>query len=479
MTRTESAQGRLQSARPAAFHVVKPAPAGDEDLPVPKGTPTNTSEASRSRRIAIAVIISWVRWVFLPLALLSAFTNVPGPASMPIFLGTVIFAGLYNLAIAQHRRMPEDLVQPAIALAMAGDVLVIAVLMWQLAADTTAIIWATFMLAGAAAAAIYGWRGVVWYGPMILVALGASSLAGGLLIQSNGWLHFLQQSGQIIGVSAIVAVIADENEKQRARAEDALGQLQTLVSRLRGEVAESAGHLSDAARHLASATFEQTTTATSTSASMEEVARSSAAVVATISRVSIQASDAQTNLELAQTDLRTSGDRTLALAGRVNEIEGILDLINDIADQTNLLALNAAIEAARAGDAGRGFAVVADEVRRLAERSKAAAAQIAKLVEGAQAESSETVMALEKGVKQMERGLAMMRAMTKAGDEVRLATEQQRTSTQEVVLAIERIAEGSRSVAATAQEISAAAGRQGALAAQLAESGSEGPRFGA
>jgi methyl-accepting chemotaxis protein len=170
----------------------------------------------------------------------------------------------------------------------------------------------------------------------------------------------------------------------------------------------------------------------------------------------------------------------MALASRVNEIEGILDLINDIADQTNLLALNAAIEAARAGDAGRGFAVVADEVRRLAERSKAAAAQIAKLVEGAQAESSETVMALEKGVKQMARGLAMMQAMTKAGDAVRLATEQQRTSTDQVVLAIEHIAEGSRSVAATAQEIAAAAGRQGALAAQLAESGWEGEsRFGA
>src|SRR3979409_2494524 len=141
---------------------------------------------------------------------------------------------------------------------------------------------------------------------------------------------------------------------------------------------------------------------------MEELSRSSAAVAETVSSVALQASAAQSNLELAQTDLRASGDRTLALAGRVNEIEGILELINDIADQTNLLALNAAIEAARAGDAGRGFAVVADEVRRLAERSKGAAAQIARLVEGAQAQSTETVMALEKGVKQMERGLKMM-----------------------------------------------------------------------
>jgi methyl-accepting chemotaxis protein len=251
-------------------------------------------------------------------------------------------------------------------------------------------------------------------------------------------------------------------------------RLSGVLFRLRGEVIESAGKLSAAAEQLAAATFEQTTAATATSASMEEVARTSASIADTVDRVAVQAGEAQSNLELAQTDLRASGDRTLALAGRVNEIEGILDLIDDIADQTNLLALNAAIEAARAGDAGRGFAVVADEVRRLAERSKAAAAQIGKLVEGAQTQSSETVMALEKGVKQMERGLTMMRAMTEVSGQVQLASQQQRSSTQDVVLAIEHIAEGSRSIADTAQEIASAAARQGALAADLAGSGWEG-----
>jgi methyl-accepting chemotaxis protein len=253
-----------------------------------------------------------------------------------------------------------------------------------------------------------------------------------------------------------------------------LQRLNGVLSRLQGEMTESATKLSFAAEQLASATLEQTTAATATSASMEEVARTSSAIADNVDRVAIQAGEAQTSLELAQTDLKASGDRTLALAGRVNEIEGILELINDIADQTNLLALNAAIEAARAGDAGRGFAVVADEVRRLAERSKAAAAQIAKLVEGAQAQSSETVMALEKGVKQMEHGLKMMQAMTEVSGQVQVATQQQRTSTEEVVLAIEHIAEGSRSVAITAQEIASAAARQGALAADLAGSGWEG-----
>jgi methyl-accepting chemotaxis protein len=235
--------------------------------------------------------------------------------------------------------------------------------------------------------------------------------------------------------------------------------------RLRGEVADSATTLSVAAQKLASATSEQTTAATATSASMKLLTESAGTIAETIDRM--KAEQTRESLELAQSDLRASGDRTLALAARVNEVEGILKVINGIADQTNLLALNAAIEAARAGDAGLGFAVVADEVRRLAERTKAAAGEIAKLVKGAQAQSSDTVLALEKGVKQMERGLVMMKEMTVLSNQVQSSTHQQQAAAAQVMEAIERIVEGSRSVAATAQDMASAAASQGELAANL------------
>lgn len=245
------------------------------------------------------------------------------------------------------------------------------------------------------------------------------------------------------------------------------------LPRLRGDASESAARLSASAEKLAAATAEQTRAATLTAAELESLAASSATIAESVAGVLAQAGELRANIQRASTDLQASTDRTLANAKRVNEIQGVLELLNDIADQTALLALNAAIEAARAGEAGRGFAVVADEVRRLAERSKAAAARIDTLADGAQTTSGEAVVAIERRGRQLDRWASMTEAMVEASKRVQPAVQLQQTATNSVRVAIQVIAERTRGVSAAAKEAASTAAVQAALAAELAASGLE------
>ena len=274
------------------------------------------------------------------------------------------------------------------------------------------------------------------------------------------------------------------------RRRDELGQLtsalaawqrssQNLVDGLRdgsSRAAGSAAGLSTASEQLAAVTAEQTSATTATAASMAELARTSTTIADTLALVASQTIKTRENLELANVDTQASGSRAQALAARVHDIKGILELINQVADQTNLLALNAAIEAARAGEAGRGFAVVADEVRRLAERSKSSAAKIAAIMAGAEDESAATMAAMDRSATQMQQSLALLASVVEASGKVRLITEQQRSATEQVGEAIERITVGSRQVSDTARRISTAAASHATLASEMEEMSRSGTR---
>jgi methyl-accepting chemotaxis protein len=249
-----------------------------------------------------------------------------------------------------------------------------------------------------------------------------------------------------------------------------LSTCEVLVAQVRSagvEVNSAAAELSASSDQLAATTIQQSAAVTQASATTEELARASAAIADTVDGVARQTAETRDNLEQAEADMQTSSDSTLALAGRVKDIDALLLLINEIADQTNLLALNAAIEAARAGEGGRGFAVVADEVRRLAERSKASAANIAAIVEAVRGETNATVMAMEKGAKRMQQSLVLLEAVTDAAGQVRITTQQQRGATAEVVETMGQLSDASRQVSMTAQEMASAAGSLSDLAGNL------------
>lgn len=144
--------------------------------------------------------------------------------------------------------------------------------------------------------------------------------------------------------------------------------------------------------------------------------------------------------------IRETEKRIKRLGERSQEITGIVNLINSIAERTHILALNASMHAASAGEAGRGFAVVADEVQRLAESAREATTEIGSLVNNIRTETNDTVTAMSKAISQVANGTQLAE---QAGSAMKLTEK----STEDLVLAVERITQSSKDQANVSLEL--------------------------
>src|SRR3546814_13318427 len=88
-------------------------------------------------------------------------------------------------------------------------------------------------------------------------------------------------------------------------------------------------------------------------------------------------------------------------------------------------SLNAGVEAARAGDAGKGFAVVASEVRALAQRSADAARDINELITSSTQEVAVGVELVADAGKALERIAAKINEITGLVGQSSVSAEQQ------------------------------------------------------
>jgi methyl-accepting chemotaxis protein len=146
------------------------------------------------------------------------------------------------------------------------------------------------------------------------------------------------------------------------------------------------------------------------------------------------------------------------LGKRSKEITKIMKIINNIADQTKLIAFNAALEASSAGEAGKRFAVVAVEIRKLADSVMESTGEIETKINEIQEAIDRLVITSEKGSKGIKGGIEYSghtsgllieivdaaNNTTDSAKQISLSTQQQRTASSQVLIALKEIMTGSK-----------------------------------
>ena len=171
------------------------------------------------------------------------------------------------------------------------------------------------------------------------------------------------------------------------------------------------------------------------------------------------------------------------LLRRVERIGSVVEVIDEIADRSDLLALNAALEGSRAGEAGKGFSIVAAEMRRLAENVLDSTKEIKNLIAeireataaaASAADASRTATDLGErlgsvAASAVEGILAGVQETSDAARVINLATQQQRTATEQVVASMAEVEDVTRQTTQASKQATSAAAELTQLASRLSE----------
>src|SRR5258708_6275004 len=242
--------------------------------------------------------------------------------------------------------------------------------------------------------------------------------------------------------------------------EDAVGNIIEAVSSASTELEVSAGTLTSTADRAQELTTMVAAASEEASTNVRSVASATEEMASSVNEISRQVQESARIASEAVEQAQKTNDRVGELSKAANRIGDVVELINTIAGQTNLLALNATIEAARAGEAGRGFAVVASEVKALAEQTAKATGEISQQINGIQAATDESVVA----IKQIGGTIGRM---SEIASTIASAVEEQGAATQEISRNVQQAAQGTQQVSSRTTEGQLGATETGSASSQV------------
>lgn len=264
------------------------------------------------------------------------------------------------------------------------------------------------------------------------------------------------------------------------------------------EVTTSLEELSETANQIANSATSASVSARKVLALATEVQQASELAEFSSQEGTKAVEDAVVSVERVRNRIELLGQRLLNLTEQTRRVGAIIDIIDEIADETHLLALNASIEAAgnvqtnaatNSSSAIRSerFGVIAQEVKNLSDRSRESTEEVRQAISEMQGAVAAAVLVAEEGKKDTAAALSrseiagsvidklnqvITASSSKATnivdaseevkircEEISLATGQQRSANQQILMTMRNVTQLSQQNAGTVYLLSESAAK--------------------
>lgn len=158
--------------------------------------------------------------------------------------------------------------------------------------------------------------------------------------------------------------------------------------------------------------------------------------------------------EIAATNMNTI-EGIKALGEKIENIWGIVSLINSVADQAKIIAFNAELEANNTNSSGKNFHIVANEIRRLADGIIESTKEIKGKITEIQESSDDLILTSENGTEKIQSGVENAKNLETRFESIKNASEITAESAEKITTIIQQQTSASEQILITLKQISA------------------------